>query len=197
LRHYVLPHHAFQWVKSHIWMSHVTHMDELCHTYECIMRHIQMSRGTHMNSACHAYGLSCIQVHSCHTWEWAMACIWMHRVTPTPDPKCIKVELDISRTNADSLCGQIRFYIGVCRCTVAFVLQGPTLCTDPNATVIYILIWRTYCTFVWENKMLALGVCFPQPCSSAGRTFPAYRSRLGYYQPIGSFLQERIRKNAL
>jgi len=44
-----------------------------------------------------------------------------------------------------------------------------------------------------ENNMLALGIRFLQPFSSAGRTFPAYTSRLGYYQQIGSFLQERIR----
>jgi len=29
--------------------------------------------------------------------------------------------------------------------------------------------------------MLALGVCFPQPCLSAGRRFAASRSRLYYY----------------
>jgi len=33
--------------------------------------------------------------------------------------------------------------------------------------------------------------CFPR--LSAGCTFPVYRSRLDYYQPIGSFPQERIR----
>jgi len=32
--------HTYEWVMSHIWMSHVTHMDESCHTYERVMSHI-------------------------------------------------------------------------------------------------------------------------------------------------------------
>ena len=61
---------------SHIWMSHVTHMNESCHTYEWVMsrrhaihlRHLvlrldtrwRMSHVTHMNE-------------SCHTYEWVMS----------------------------------------------------------------------------------------------------------------------------
>ena len=26
--------HTYEWVMSHVWMSHVTHMNESCHTYE-------------------------------------------------------------------------------------------------------------------------------------------------------------------
>ena len=32
--------HTYEWVMSHIWMSHVTHMNESCHTYEWVMSHI-------------------------------------------------------------------------------------------------------------------------------------------------------------
>jgi len=39
----------------------------------------------------------------------------------------------------------------------------------------------TYSRFERENKMLALGVCVPQPCPSAGRRVAASRSRLNYY----------------
>jgi len=42
----------------------------------------------------------------------------------------------------------------------------------------------------WENDFLALGVCFPQPCSCAGRRFAASRSSLQYYRRIISFPQE-------
>ena len=35
------------------------------------------------------------------------------------------------------------------------------------------LILRTHAKFVCKIKMLALGVCFPQPCSSDGRRFAA------------------------
>jgi len=55
----------------------------------------------------------------------------------------------------------------------------------------------TYSKLVRKNKMLTLGVCFPQPCPSVGRRFVASRSRLDYYGTIGSFPQKRIRWNAL
>jgi len=51
------------WVMSHIWMSHVTHMNDSCHTYERVMSHIWTSHVTHMNE-------------SCHTYEWVMSHIW-------------------------------------------------------------------------------------------------------------------------
>jgi len=28
--------HTYEWVMSHVWMSHVTRMNESCHTYECV-----------------------------------------------------------------------------------------------------------------------------------------------------------------
>jgi len=39
----------------------------------------------------------------------------------------------------------------------------------------------------WEYKTLALGVCFLQPCSGAGRRFAASASRLDSYGPIFCF----------
>jgi len=62
--------HTYEWVMSHIWMSHVTHMNESCHTYEWVMSHIWMSHVTHMNE-------------SCHTYEWVMSYIWMSHVPHT------------------------------------------------------------------------------------------------------------------
>jgi len=41
--------HTYEWVMSHMWMSHVTHMNESCHTYERGMSHIWMRHLTHMN----------------------------------------------------------------------------------------------------------------------------------------------------
>jgi len=79
----------------------------------------------------------------------------------------------------------------------AFGLHVLKLCTDLDSTLLYILILGAYSKFVWENKMLALGVCLPQTCSSAGRMFAASRSRLHYNQRIVSFPQKRIRWNAL
>jgi len=35
--------------------------------------------------------------------------------------------------------------------------------------------------------MLALGICFPQPCLSAGRRFAASRSRFDYYDQFIRF----------
>jgi len=66
-------------------------------------------------------------------------------------------------------------------CAATFSLQVPNSCTDLDAILLYILIWKTYSKFVQENKMLALGVCFPQTSPSAGRKFAASTSRLNYY----------------
>jgi len=34
-----MPCHVYEWVMSHIWMSHVTHMNESCHTHEPALQH--------------------------------------------------------------------------------------------------------------------------------------------------------------
>ena len=47
--------------------------------------------------------------------------------------------------------------------------------------------------FTRKNIFLALGVCFPQPCSSAGSRFAASRSRLQTYQCIVSVEQQKFR----
>jgi len=60
--------HTYEWVMSHVWMGHVTHMTESCHTYEWVMSHIWMSHVTRMNESCRAY-------------EWVMSHIWMSHVT--------------------------------------------------------------------------------------------------------------------
>ena len=39
----------------HIWMSHVTHMNESCHTYEWVVPHIWMEHVSHMNESCQTY----------------------------------------------------------------------------------------------------------------------------------------------
>ena len=36
-------------------MSHVTHINESCHTYEEATSHIQMSHVTHINESCPTY----------------------------------------------------------------------------------------------------------------------------------------------
>jgi len=50
----------------------------------------------------------------------------------------------------------------------AFSLQVPKLSTEQYWTFLYISIFRNYIKFARKIKILAFGVCFPQPCSSAG-----------------------------
>jgi len=45
--------HTYEWVMSHIWMSHVTHMNESCHTYEWVMSHIWMMHVTYIEKSGH------------------------------------------------------------------------------------------------------------------------------------------------
>ena len=85
----------------------------------------------------------------------------------------------------------------ICRshhCSTVFCLQVLESCTELDLNLLYILISRLYSNFVRENKMLALGVCFPQPCSSAGREFvvDTGRSHLDCLRPISSCPQNEF-----
>jgi len=64
--------------------------------------------------------------------------------------------------------------IGFCHCGWAKKRRevGKTI----DVGLLYILIVGTYSKFARKNNFLALGICFPQPCSSAGRRFAASRS---------------------
>ena len=75
-----------EWVISHVWMSHVTHMKESCHTREWVMSHMWMRHVTHVNELCHTELIwdpsSTTQVNeSCHTYERVMSHIWKSHVT--------------------------------------------------------------------------------------------------------------------
>ena len=61
--------------------------------------------------------------------------------------------------------------IGFCHCAAVLQTHVPKLCTDLDLGLLYILASGTYSKFARRNKFLALGVCSPQPCSSAGRRF--------------------------
>ena len=57
------------------YMSYVTRMNESCHTYEWVMSHIWMSHVIHMNESRRAWN------ESCRTYEWVMSQVWMSHVT--------------------------------------------------------------------------------------------------------------------
>jgi len=83
--------------------------------------------------------------------------------------------------------------IGFCHCSAVLQTQVPKLYTDLDLCILYILILGTYSKFARKNNFLAPGVCFPQPCSSAGRRFAASRSRVQNYRRIVSFPQQKFR----
>jgi len=79
---------------SHMWMSHLNHVNESCHTCELVMSHVWMSHVTHMNEACHTQewvmshvGISHVtrMNESCHTYEWVMSHVW---TTHLGKPEC-------------------------------------------------------------------------------------------------------------
>jgi len=85
------------------------------------------------------------------------------------------------------------FFPGSRHCVAVLQTQVPKLCTDLDLSLLYILIYGTQGKFARKNNFPALGVCFPEPCSSAGRMFAVSRSRLQYYRRIVSFPQQKIR----
>ena len=87
--------------------------------------------------------------------------------------------------------GKIRFFLrrntfffGFCHCAAVQHTQVPKLGTDLDLSLLYILMLRTYRKFARENNFLALGVCSPQLCSSAGRRCAVSRSRLQNYRDL-------------
>jgi len=76
--------HTCEWVTSHIWMSHVRHTNESCHTCESwVMSHMCMSHVTHANESCHTdeWVMSYFVNESCHTYGWVLSHIWKSHVT--------------------------------------------------------------------------------------------------------------------
>jgi len=76
--------HTHERIMSHIWMSHVTHMNESCPTYEWVMRHIWMRHVPHMNELRPMSHIWMSHVphmnESCATYECVMSHIWMSYV---------------------------------------------------------------------------------------------------------------------
>jgi len=100
--------------------------------------------------------------------------------------------------------GQIRFFLRQNtfffrsrNCAAVLQTQVPKLCANLDLKLLYILILGTCSKFARKNNFQALGVCFPQPCLSAGRRFAVSRSRLQYYQRIVLFPQQQFRWNTL
>ena len=60
---------------SHVWRSHVTRMNESCHTQEWVMSHAWMSNATCMNESCHTHWwvMSHAGQQSCLPQEGAMS----------------------------------------------------------------------------------------------------------------------------
>jgi len=58
--------YTYEWDMSHIKMRHVTYKNESCHTYEWVMSHIVM------NESCHTYHTWRLDKsrHTCHTYRW-------------------------------------------------------------------------------------------------------------------------------
>ena len=58
---------------------------------------------------------------------------------------------------------------GIWHCAAVLLSQAPKKCTGLDLSLLYILVSGIYSKIARENHFLAPGVCFPQPCSSAGR----------------------------
>jgi len=75
--------HEYEWVMSHIRISHVTHTNESCHAYEWVLSQIWMSLVIHINE-------------SYHTYEWAVSHVWMSPVARMNE-SCRKFKWALSR----------------------------------------------------------------------------------------------------
>ena len=62
-------------VMSHVWIIHVTHVNEWCHTCEWVLSHMWFGDVAQGNKSCHTYGS-----HKCRRRSWRMShvtCEWV------------------------------------------------------------------------------------------------------------------------
>ena len=71
----------YEYVMSHIWISHVSYIYESCLIYEYIMSHMWIRHVSHMKTSCHTYRRAS-QLMS-HTYEWVMSYIQTSHVSFT------------------------------------------------------------------------------------------------------------------
>ena len=83
---------------------------------------------------------------------------------------------------SDFWCGRNTFFFRKSPlCTCSLFANTQKKCTDIDLVLFYILLLGVWSNLPREKKILALGVRFPQPCSSAGHRFAATGPRLHYY----------------
>jgi len=63
-------------------------------------------------------------------------------------------------------------FVGSRHCAAAFSLKVPKSCKDLDPTLLYISTSGTHRKFVGKNKILALGICLPQPCLNKQKNKP-------------------------
>jgi len=76
-----VSHDVCEGVMSHIWMSHVTYMDESCRPYKRVMSHIWMSHVTHMSESHLTYWRVMSHIWISHTYEWVTSHVLTSHVT--------------------------------------------------------------------------------------------------------------------
>ena len=151
----------------------------------------QRSRGA-AESRCRALG-NCFSEQICYVyWIWKCTGDWDLGL-------CTTSVLAFGEPQRN---GRIRFFLlrntfffGSRHCALVLKTQVFKLCTDLDLSLLHILIFGTHSKFAGKNNFLALGVCFLQPCSGAGRRFAVSRSRLQNYRRINSFPQPKFRWN--
>jgi len=94
---------------SHMRMSHVTHVNESCHTYRWVMSHMSMSHVTHVNESRHAR-------------EWVVSVMWMGRVTYVNESCLTSQQIGHARARATWLIHECNLstMINLCVCLKPF-----------------------------------------------------------------------------
>jgi len=76
---------TYEWVTSHIWMSHVAHMNESRRTYEWVTSHIWMSpvsKKRHFQSM-----IDLCHINEFFVLKWVRLHMWMSHVTHMNEPR--------------------------------------------------------------------------------------------------------------
>jgi len=129
-----------EWVVSHMWISHVAHVDESCRTCEWVLSHMWMSRVAHVDQ-------------SCRTCEWVVSHMWMSRVAHVNE-SCRTCEWVLSHTwmspvaHVNESCGRVisHTYFPP-RCAAVLYVTSPCKWVTPH-------IWMSHVAHMNESRRI-------------------------------------------
>jgi len=133
--------HTYEWVMSHIWMSHVTHMNESCHTYGWVMSHINLIRNINV----HATRMSHVTHCGSHVTHMSHVCV------SDLSFSCIDMRLcDMTHSHLSYVCHEVMSHMWMSHVTHPHINSHLSyVCHDSFISIPWLIRKRKCHTYEW------------------------------------------------